>query len=1785
MAATTTADMKSRHRQLGRPPKCDTDKRQRQQEAYKKRDASRVYLASSYDRWKRLGGKLGLKDSSLAWHLMEAHATNCDECGLTEDNEDEDSMETKNPSLFFPALVRCIHKLCHRHYSFGDCVQVMGLICLEVDNGKKENFSIKEMVHKPFMLQLAKNNNNSTKTVHNFDNIQSNDIAINNNIEFMKNCDEILNKDDLSDDCGGEMEEDSDPNAEKDSESDLSDTEQLSSNSDINNYTNNILHDIQNKTTEDKTLSQRLIIIEKSEETTDNLNKSSQSEDKDSSFISVGNEEYDVDNNNKTDCLEQSSSSLLVVPAIPFSSPKPVSLKTTMESMETKCSNNQQLVCDNLKSTQSCLEFLPEPSNIYQSKDTSSYRDDSRACTNTQNTEAFRGSIDLPDETELSPSSISPREVQVLKETSETVVLENFSTYQNRRIEENQNMVTDESHKEETSTEREPSSTSHATGGLKYNTDTVALKANSIGLDLSIVKTEQPDSWDTQKHENVSKTHNRKRKSSEMDPLDRENNHNFSPSYLNGNTRREIVYKVEYEHLEKNPFCDFYELTSHYPNIQQRTFYRWKRKIKDEFIFLEQNPDMSYDDFCKCIPHAKQEVFDTWKNLIGGGHRFSTMHVSSLDTSPNHPAAKKLDLSSISNNPSLSLLQMYPHMSYQEFSYTHPTVPLELFSSYKQQVLSAISFVEKNHNMEFKDLTKHFSFVSEEAFLAWRKYAQMLNAQRMEKTVKEEKTDQQSNLMTMQNAMMQQYPHLMMGSAGMAAYNALMNQAMATPNSAAPLFPALMQAAVSQAQHPLLSSQWQQQSLAAVQAQTQSMFINQAQQHLLLNQSQHQQSSLSKLQSLTQVLCNNMKDSDKSSSCSSSPDTVSPLPPNESITKKQNKNEYLYFIYHPDVSYPDFNLHFPHISNRTFYRWKKEVKDAQALLNENPHYTYDDISNYFPNVPQDIFKQWKEKKNHTTSSSPAPIKHQVWRPHVADYKQFYNHHSVKEPNGILKAVLENDTSNNVIRIPQYKPLDFLNSKVQKEEGNEYKKKYEYLQMNPRMSYSQYELIYPDISSKTFYRWKKELKDGFKMIKADQEIPYSKFRTFFPDFSENLFKKWKLYLEVDPTCNLISDESPSSQPSDTDEDFKLKIPSSEEEELEDVISDGRTYSHNRQKKQARPEYLCLQENPFIDLQEVINSFPGVSKRTLYRWKKEILQAVEFVRGQPDVSFQDFSVYFPEVVEQNFIRWKSAIKAAATSLKEIENECPQDLSKPNSTESHDSPKHNAENYRCTINIPKPQEAMFYNNEGRKSAESEKSDCSPSEDVKSLKGQRTDFEYILENPEVDFEKFSKLYSSVDQFKFYKWKSEAHRWISLIMSSPNIDFNIFSIYCHSMPEQIFDKWKQVALGNENGPVNLSVLPLNQDTSTPSTETDGSIFNNTNINNDTPSPGSDLNGTYYKSLKTLTPRSRKVNLREYHCFLQNPYMTFQELNEIFNTISGRTFYRWKKEVKEKLEYLETNLDSNFDAFSKLFPEVTEDIYNVWKQKAATAVAAKRTPMQTGHWWTMNHHQNPDDQKTHLTPESSKESLDSQASSRYNYPKENEELENEEMVQLSKSPGIKRAAGSSYEKEEKYPKIESPVDQQYGDLGNTIQQMLHQYSNHSNKFHLHYGMSPSSQLFMGTPPLLSTSTPPYVVNPTSVNNPNDVVRSRNNNPSIFPTNSSVPLTNLNNKSLSSPVTSLSSTVNCDEIYSPKFRKRQREEYCYLQQNPTMDFNEFTSHFPRVSIRTFYRWKKELKEDK
>ena len=60
-------------------------------------------------------------------------------------------LAVKDSSQFYPALVRSLRKLCLTYLQFEECVEVMGLICVEIDHKSKHNHSVKEVIRRALL--------------------------------------------------------------------------------------------------------------------------------------------------------------------------------------------------------------------------------------------------------------------------------------------------------------------------------------------------------------------------------------------------------------------------------------------------------------------------------------------------------------------------------------------------------------------------------------------------------------------------------------------------------------------------------------------------------------------------------------------------------------------------------------------------------------------------------------------------------------------------------------------------------------------------------------------------------------------------------------------------------------------------------------------------------------------------------------------------------------------------------------------------------------------------------------------------------------------------------------------------------------------------------------------------------------------------------------------------------------------------------------------------------------------------------------------------------------------------------------------------------------------------------------------------------------------------------------------------------------------------------------------------------------------------------------------------
>lgn len=187
--------------------------------------------------------------------------------------------------------------------------------------------------------------------------------------------------------------------------------------------------------------------------------------------------------------------------------------------------------------------------------------------------------------------------------------------------------------------------------------------------------------------------------------------------------RRDMSRKEEYEFLEMNPFSDLAEFSLKYPHVHQRTYYRWKRRIKEEYIILEQCPNMTFEQFSSVVLQAKETVFNLWKGLIAQGRGF---FAPSADAPSKRIETKSSTAKSINNfSAEYTYLQKNLLITQEQFCRKYPNISADIFTVLKRKVMQEFWLFFHNKQMSWKEFSKILN-VPEDVYNYWREYAESL---------------------------------------------------------------------------------------------------------------------------------------------------------------------------------------------------------------------------------------------------------------------------------------------------------------------------------------------------------------------------------------------------------------------------------------------------------------------------------------------------------------------------------------------------------------------------------------------------------------------------------------------------------------------------------------------------------------------------------------------------------------------------------------------------------------------------------------------------------------------------------------------------------------------------------------------------------------------------------------------------------------------------------------------------------------------------------------------------
>ncbi|CAG5130868.1 unnamed protein product [Candidula unifasciata] len=1744
MASIRRTDIMQKKYSKGRPAKSERDKIYKRQEVYKWRDLRRVYLASSFDRWRKLRSSLKLKDSSLAWHLMEAHekgyCTFCRHCHHQSTKERGKRRRKFDRKDFLPTLIATVRQLCYTHFDFNECIEIVGLLCLEFDKAHKENFSINECV-------------------------QSSGYHVSDSSAELLNC---------------SLEDTDAKSSLVISPADYQDIHELNVSA---HKTSSLVASTPCSAvpTDTTTLSANINLSQ-----TENLQLQTSFEDldtlcatSDKPFVpqeNVTNDEHPSDEHRLPCTLLRNA--INTDSTCMQASPRQIEhMESTAVTFQLKPSEEK------LVDSSMCSESEPSLEIDIENMDTSQEEDN----TNKNSQKELLPDPKLKLHTCCGDSSL-PFVGNDLKsqQTTENITLHSSGV----------SKVPSSEFTCEVAEKDPPVSCPVKPDSMDLPLDMSVLKPivkKEPGYGLSsnrmyhkqavIDKKSIEDNID---HNLISETTSMSPQSSRRSPFWLEGLHTLPGKVKEEGhvsipwQRRDMSRKEEYEFLEMNPFSDLADFSQRYPHVHQRTYYRWKRRIKEEYIILEQCPSMSFQDFSSVVLQAKESVFLHWKSLIAQGKGFFAP--SDTKRLESKPCVKP----SSQHNSAFAFMQKNLTCTYEQFCQQYPGTPADVYNVLKRKAMQEFWLFHQNKHLSYKEFSKIVS-VTEDVFNTWKEYIEGFRSNTVS-----------SNLKTVSNNLAQNQslpvpsiysldsshsltPDLQSSTEGgyrikdgctineskAAAHSGSLNSALSDSvvrslstsylaslqNMMFPwhsyygmtsplgqqmlpmmLWPGMMGLAGGLTNSIGLMSGLHANGLSEPSSGTElRSSMLESTESIKSDESQSSQSDeythssniFRSSENQEQAKNLDSSDSEKRLKLSSDRDDMD-VSGSASRSRKQNKQEYIYYLKNPELCFKELESLFPSISLRTFYRWRKEMNAAVLLLEDNKDLPFCQFQMIFPDIPEDIFELWKERVGR--GLSPTSEKH---------IQQSLESGEIYHPNQSTSVSGRNSAE--LSKLMESRTAEVINSNFShnsitnyvhfggKESGARLFKKvkegYHYVQKNPDVDIASFTKLYPDTSVRSFYRWKKELKNTFAFLRANPAMTYAEYKLVDSTVTEEVFRVWKA-LALDN--NVIKEEI-----------------------LEDHTSAGvsETGISNHSSKFISPEYWFLQLNPYIEYSQFCCTYPDVAEHTFYRWKQEIYQIMNYIRAEPVVELADIAAMLPQVSEDAFSRWKQIIA--------MEKENSVDHKRAVTKEVEESAEESEVKQESNSQI---SEAMLY---------------------------------LMHNPTVDYDHLRVKFDCVTIMAFDQWLNRIKSIIMFIVSKPSINYTAFSTNFNDITEDIFKKWKNLSSAE------IAALNIDKEHNSTDDRELRSISDNQGALSLEAFEFCQKNSRVtFSAFQTLYPtvsekvfHGWKTRIQEEIQYIQeNLHLTFDDYAKVYTNTSKEIFDQWKSEMIQnylrkpsgKVDQagdgpLETSDEENFEEdMSRDEPSNPETV----DQNVEDEIFRK-----SGNGETLM------DQEVYSLCVG--ESLE-------NEPKESS---------LSKLAKFADSGAAAHPRKDATAKLLTSFEHLLGNNNNTSVKLepvslpsgdddcLSSAEASLPAHQLHSEHNPLSGKEMGnvyaSGPLssaLHTSSLSALMAMTrsddthhSGSSPASAQKEPGGHSAQF-----VCSGNLNWQETPNGSNSFSSagvSKEDDEAFSSQRQKKMsRAEYLFVKDNPDVDSQEFSRIFPGVSARTFYRWKKEIK---
>ncbi|XP_076435927.1 uncharacterized protein LOC143275589 isoform X2 [Babylonia areolata] len=1119
-------------------------------------------------------------------------------------------------------------------------------------------------------------------------------------------------------------------------------------------------------------------------------------------------------------------------------------------------------------------------------------------------------------------------------------------------------------------------------------------------------------------------TKGRKRKMSELDDS-RDGEFGKGGSGGSGGSpwpRKDMTQKEEYQFLERDPFMDFAEMTRLFPNMQQRTFYRWKRKIKDQFMFLEQQPSLTYAQFSHYFPQVREHVFEHWQDLLSQGHRFlgdtgksgvtfgdsSGLSSNQLKTSGGEGGGGGGGLkdgeSGTKTDSFISqyiFLQKNPNMDAEQFAKVFPEVPQQLFYMWKKQIFTDFLKLQANPKMTYQEFRKQAS-VTQDVFSLWKTHLMLMaNPTHLMSTC--------SSLVTAPSSLTAAAPTLPPVSLLAARTGSKsIGDLAAWYASYAPL--------IGQMTLPF----WSPLSIMSNPSLTASFST--------LRDSSAEDQEADKEQS-GEDFAPSQKLTNKEVSRSSSKDTSRPSSsdkagevegsPSPQATeggenedgavghrgrRQSLKPEHYYYLLNPDTPYLVLTRVFPGVSAQRYGRWRRKVVSALAYLEREPNCSDNQFELYFPNVPDEILASWRERvrKGHSrliigsqdTGEDPSPQLPAPTQPPIPHLPQLTSPSPAQSGCHSRDSSVGGDTGSTGEEATSLarngegdKPGDERLRELVHETSSgpsprkQYKsnrEEYLFVQRYPSMDFPTFSTYFPNISVRTFYRWRREVRDAIKMLRSKPSLSLPEFleefpvvRERFPDLTEEVFGAWQGLVKAErqeaegssstlqgsgeDTANsllVLSNSSLLQQPIHAEgvteeqeiaghqqgvgaSQHRSEVTHEENQGSAEDCSEPHSDPIESRGQQYRPEQVLVHMNPYLDYNEVHRTYPTVSLSTFYRWKREGLHVMDYMRKHPDAVYEDIVSAVPGVSFQAFSMWQKLVLTEKQLQSHTENKMETEpggqYGTPPAAEQRGGTDTSARvnSQAGGESLLSSEKSDFGNRSSAEGAEESFSLMGNEGDenhaAKARRQTRDEFIEVMLNPAMDYSEFARRFGTVSQRTFYRWRAHIRDWRAAIRADPQLDYARFSRHARDVPEYVFNVWREWESRMENSTSHSA----GDDAEGPQVESSESSGCHSQPAPTTASQGG-VSGKTTEKGKTGS-KQLKLMWMAFDYYRSHPTIDFKGLTALFPSVTMDMFQQWKKGVDVRMEYIRNIPSTNFEDFNRLFPDVQENIFNIFK--------------------------------------------------------------------------------------------------------------------------------------------------------------------------------------------------------------------------------------------------------------